>query len=294
MGLNLKRVGTAIGTGGLSEVYNALKPGQQTINQQVMETPEQRAARLRLSNFSSTGTYDFGNGKSFTAGTGYGGDLGDFSMTPTEQAAQSRLSTLLASGRPDIYSAGEKTLTNLLSGDQFDPYSATGEFAPFKDAVLKETAAASGRAKNAAAFSGNLYSSNTGKNLTNLQGDANNQLMSKLAQLFSNYTNQKISAIPQALNYAATGQALDMAPIEAGYQYGGLSRNLNTAQDQAKYQEFQRQRQELQLPIQTAGTLAGTNPQFGVPSITTQTPSPWMDLLKLAVQGGAAYMGAKG
>lgn len=295
---NFGRGVLAVGTLGESEVLRGaarlLSPSKQTVNQTLMETPEQRRARERLSGFSETGKYDFGGGRGFTAGEAYSGSLGDFNMTPEELAAQGRLSSLLARGRPEIFGTGEKALTDLLTSDKYDPYSATGEFAPFREAVLRETQAAQGRAKGAAAYSGNLYSKSTGKNLANIESEGNLQLQSKLAQLFSEYTGRKINAIPQALNYATTGQALDMAPIEAGYNYGGVSRNLKTADAQSRLAEFLRQRQELMLPIQTAGNLATTNANYGVPSITTLTPSPWMDLLKLGAKAVAAYLGARG
>ena len=296
MGLSkkLKRIGTGIATGGLSEVYRALKPGQQTINQELMETPEQRQARERLSGFSKTGIYEFGDGRRFTAGEAYGGSLGDFELTPEEIEAQSRLSQLIAGGRGDTFAAGEKALNDLLTTDRFDPYSSTGEFAPFKEAVLRETQEAQGRAKGAAAYSGNLYSKSLGKRQADIEVQATNQLQSKLAQLFSEYTGRKIGGIGEARNYATTGRALDMGGIEAGFTYGGMSRDLKNDEASSKLGEFLRQRSELMMPIQTAGQLATTNANFGVPSITTQTPSPWMDLLKLGIQGGAAILGARG
>lgn len=294
MGFNLGRAVTDVATGGLSEVYNALKPGQQTVNQQVMETPEQKAARLRLDQFSRTGTYDFGGGKTFSAGDAYTGELGDFSLSPQEQQANTRLSGLISGGRSDLYNAGQKTIQDLLTTDRFDPYSANGEFTPFKDAVNLETQQAQGRAKNAAAFSGNLYSKNTNSNLADIESSANLQLQSKLAQLFSDYTGRKIQGANTALDYEQAGQNMDLNAIGAGFQYGGLQRNLNTANDQARLSEFLRQRQELMTPINTATTLAGTNPNYSVPSVTTQTPSPWLDLLKTGISAGGMILGARG
>lgn len=299
MGFNLKKAVKTVATGGLSDVYDAvtgaLRPGSQTVNQVPLETPEQRAARMKLSQFSQTGQYDLGNGKGFNVGEAYGGSLGNFDMTPEEIAANSKLGGFVSSSNPAIFDKGQAALSDLLDpNSRFDPYSSTGEYAPFQAAALKASQEAMGRAKAGAAFSGSLYSKSTGKNLSNIQTDTANTLQSKLAELFQNYTNQKIGAIPQALNYATTGQNLDLSKIQAGFQYGGESRDLANQGAQARLSEWLRQRQEMTLPLQTAQNLANKDPNMGVPSITTEQPSPWMDLLNLGAKGAGAYFGAKG
>lgn len=293
---NIARIGIAPATGGLSEVgfgmggsgpLNFLAPNKETVRNDPLQTPEQAAASRFLLDFMKTGKLG-----DFNLGEEYKGSLGDFNPTDIENASMGRLSSYLAGGRPGIYDTGEKTLQDLL-GEKFDPYSATGEFAPFKADLERNLAEGAGRIKANAAFSGNLYSKNTGKQMGLLEERGQNALQGKLAQLYTDYVNRKASLAPQALNFATTKNALDLAPIEAGLSYGGFTRNLKNQGSSAMLSDYLRRRSEMLMPIQAAGTILGSPVQFGPSEVSTYTPSPWMDLLKTGLNLGTTYLGAR-
>lgn len=81
-----------------------------------------------------------------------------------------------------------------------------------------------------------------------------------------------------------------MNQIQAAHQYGSLTRQLNDASIKARDAELLRRRQELQLPIQAAQTVAVQQANYGVPSIET---SPYGDLLGLVGQIGGQYLSNK-
>lgn len=220
----------------------------------VKQPPEYRAALGALTNFFQTGK--FGN---FTAGEAYSGPLGDFDPTDIESESLGRLGSFVQSSTPEIFSTGTQALGELINGDRFDPHSATGEYGAFKQDVENQLAEGATRLKRNAAFSGNLYSSDTVNNLGELEQEGQRQLTGKLGELYDRYVTRKTAAIPMAFDAANQEQALALRPIEAGMQYGGLTRELNTQDAQSRLAQYLRQRQELMLPIQAAGSIVGSN-----------------------------------
>lgn len=239
------------------KLWGALQPDEETYSQEPMLTDEQKAAMKKIADFINSGEFGGFKAGSFKLPTvapysedtsnkitakpylesAYSGPLGNFDMTDIEKAGLGNLSSMLSSGLPSSFSAGQNVLNDLLSGNRFNPLAEGSMYEPFKEEVKRNLAEATGGLKNKLAFSGNLYSTTTGKQARKLQEGATNTLTGKLAELYQNYGNQITSAIPQALNYATTEQNLRMAPIQAAMQYGGLERNLMTAKQQADYQE---------------------------------------------------------
>lgn len=298
MGFNLgkvaKRVQAGITTGGLSEVagykggnpLDMLSPNQTTQDQVPLETPEQRAARQKLLKFADTGT--FGD---FTAGASLPLGYGDFNMTDQEQAGLSELQKLLASGIPEQFQLGDAALASILNPD---PNYVQSQFDPFKAQVDRQIGESVNAAKRDSAYNGNLYSSSAIRNIGDVYNRGNETLTSKLAELTDSALSRRASAIPLAYQAGQAKDNLVLNRVNASQQYGGLARQLNDASIKARDAELLRRRQELGLPIDAAKTVAGNNTPFGVPSVTTQTPSTTMDLLNLLIKGGALFAGAKG
>lgn len=292
MGFSLKKAlpGALIagGSGGLVTGFGLLDPKRSTQNQVPLETPEQTAARKKLFDYMNTGV--FGD---FKAGDQIPIQYGDYSMTPTETAGQSLLSNLVSSGIPSQYQLGDAALKDLLDTS---PAAIDSMFSPFKDIVNRNTRDASNAVKRNAAFSGNLYSTNTIRNLGDVQARGNETMASELARLTENALNRKLSAVPLAYKSAADQEALQLGRINAAQQFGGYARNLNNASIAERNAELLRRRQELQLPINSAGTVLGSTPNYGVPSITTSEPSTLMQLLQILapVAGSALGAAAKG
>lgn len=292
MGFSLKKAAgfvanpfAAASAAGLSSL-GGLDPVQTTQNQVPLETPEQRAARIKLNEFSNTGK--FGN---FTAGEEIPLGYGDYGVTAPEQQGLSSLQQLLASGTPEGYRLGDEALKSILDGSQAN---IDAQFNPFKDQVTRQTRDAVNAAKASAGYMGNLYSTDAIKRLGDVQARGNETLASQLASLTNEALNRRLQAVPLAYQSANGQEAIQQGRIAASQQYGGLTRNLNDAKIKARDAEILRRRQELMLPIDAAKSVAGTNANFGVPSVTTQTPSTLMQLLQLGIQGGSMLMGARG
>lgn len=244
-----------------------------------LETPEQAAARQKLMGFADTGK--FGN---FTAGEEVPLGYGDYGMTGIEGQGQSALQDLLNQGLPSQYAAGDAALADYL---KTDPTDVAAQYDPFKSQVQRQISESNRALKRNAGFAGNLYSTDTIRNLGDIQARGNETLTSELARLTDSALNRRLQAIPLAYQSGEAQQAARLNQIEASQRFGGLTRQLNDASIKARDAELLRRRQELQLPIEAAKTVAGQTANYGVPSINT---SPYGDLLGLVGQIGGQYL----
>lgn len=283
MGLSktFKKIGN-VATFGL---LGALDPKRSTQAQVPLETPEQTAARKKLYDFMNSGVFG-----AFKAGEEIPIQYGDYSMSPYEQQGQSALGDLLSSGIPDQYRLGDEALRDLLDTS---PAGLEAMFQPFKDITKRNTREASDAVKRNAAFTGNLYSTNTIRNLGDVEARGNETMAAELARLTEGALNRKLGAVPLAYKSGADQEALRMGRIGASQEFGGLARNLNNARVAERNAELLRRRQELQLPINAASTVLGSNPNYGVPSVTTSEPSTLMQLLQILGPTAGAVLGAK-
>lgn len=245
-----------------------------TLTQQPLETPEQAEARQMLLQFTQTGQLG-----PTAAGGAYTGSLGDFSMTPTETDAMGKLSTYVNSGMPAIYGAGAGVMNDLLTTDKYNPMAAGGAYDAYKAEADNNTTKAEGQLKNSQAFSGNLYSSNTGKQAGNIASQGAIALNSKLGDMYQTYVGQKLNAAQQAPAFAEAGQTLEMNPITAGLTYGSLPRDLENQSDQAQLSNYLRQHTDL---MNAVGTVAGQNTPYGVPSVTVPSVNPLTSTINTA------------
>lgn len=244
-----------------------------------LETAEQRAARIKLMEFANTGK--FGD---FTAGAEVPLGYGDYGVTGIEQQGQSALQKLLNQGLPSQYAMGDAALADYL---KTDPTDVAAQYDPFKAQVNRQINESNRALKRGAGFAGNLYSTDTIRGLGDIQARGNETLTSQLANLTNEALNRRLQAIPLAYQSGEAQQAAALQQIGASQQYGGLTRQLNDASIKARDAEILRRRQELQLPIQAAQTVAGQTANYGVPSINT---SPYGDLLGLVGQIGGQYL----
>lgn len=261
-------------------VIGGLLGGNKKTSQVPLETPEQKVARQRLLDFATTGTF----GK-FSAGAQLPLEYGDFSATDPERLGLSSLQSLLSSGIPGQFRLGDEALRDILATS---PQQIESQFAPFQAQVRRQTGEASRDLKRQAGFARNLYSTKTIQGLGDVQARGNETLTAQLAALTDQALSRRLQAIPLAYQSGEAQEALRLGRIGASQQYGGLTRQLNTAAMQARDAEILRRRQELQLPIQAAQTVSGASAPFGVPSVET---SPLQGLLGLAGQIGGQYLG---
>lgn len=261
--------------------------GSSNVTQVPLEDPTQAAARNNLLKFSQTGT--MGN---YTAGTPYTGSLGDFGVTSLENAGLGQIGSRLTAGPSALNTAGTSSLLDLLNTDKFNPLNQTGMVSGLTGAIDYNTKLATDAAKRDAGYTGNLYSTDAVRNLGNVEAQGANTKATTLANLYSQYMSQKLGAIPQAFAADQQNQTNQRANVDQAMTYGGLTRNLNTAEDQANYSEFQRQQQEKQGQVTAATNLAGSNVPYGVPSVSVPNNNPWTQVLSLLAQFGGKAAGA--
>jgi hypothetical protein len=280
-----------------------------TVTQEPLTTPEQQKALDMLLNYSKTGQW---GGSTYTPGETYGGATGNYDMTGMEQAGQDKLMSMLSGGTGINYDSlglAQDELKKLLGGNTYDPYSETGLFKGFKRNAQKEAADATDMLKRNAAFSGNLYSRDTVKQMGKVQENTGNALQDKLAELYDTYTGRRLTGVNQALNAqevanqtATANQNIGLNQISATQEYGKLSRVLADQEAKDKYSAWLQQRKEMgdsQLnQISAARDVAGGT-QWGAKSVTlpstySNEPSPWADVLNQMMKFGTEGLGKYG
>ncbi|MBI4397417.1 MAG: hypothetical protein HY548_09995 [Elusimicrobia bacterium] len=249
-----------------------------------MITPEQQEAMQELLQFAKSGSYG-----GYTAGTPYGGSLGNFDMTPMEQEGERSLAALVNSANPEMFDLGANELKDFLGGDKFDPFNERGVYSGFKDNVEREIRDSQTRLKRGASFAKNLYSRDTINRMGDLEEQGQKVLSGKLAELYDTYANRRLSAIPMAFNAGQMEENINLGRIGAAYQYGSLPRLLNDAKDTRTYQEWLRQRGELKGPIDALGAVAGNNVQWGAKDVTLpkNQDDSWGKVLDMLAYSGA-------
>lgn len=259
--------------------------GDGDISQVPLETKEQASARRALLDYAQTGKWgDFQAGAEVPLG------YGDYGMTGLESQGQTALQQLLNGSIPEQYAMGDAALKDAL---QMDPAKIQAQFDPFRAQVDRQISESNRALKRGAGFAGNLYSTNTIRGLGDIQARGNETMASELARLTDQALARRQAAIPLAYQSAESKQNAKLQQISASQTYGDLTRRLNDAQIKARDAEILRRRQELQLPIEAAKTVAGGGSTFGVPSIPSPDTSPYADLLGMVAQVGGQYYGNK-
>ena len=201
---------------------------------------------------------------------------------------------------------GNEELTKLLRGDKFDPYNEKGTYTGFKKKTERELGEAQDRLKQNMAYSGDLYSSQMGKESGLLQERGQDILSSKLAELYQDYTNKQIGAIPWAMQAdqfkdemgmkeKALNEDIAMGRIGASQTYGATQRLLDDLKAKDMYTEWKRSHEDKKEPLKALGLVSGTSTDWGAKSMTAPgytAPSPWSEVLNNALMLGAQYLTA--
>jgi len=277
-------IGGPIGYG----AYRAMKgAGSTDVSQIPLMDPAQAAARSEMLDFSRTGK--LGN---YTAGTPYEGSFGDFGISALEQGGLNRISANATAGPGDQFSMGSDVLRELLTTDKYNPLNNEGVYAGLSGKIDRTTREASDALKRNAGFGGSLYSTSTIRGLGDVASRGAETKAATLASLYDNYVGRKIGGINTAFGAQAQLDQKGQTQLNNEFTYGSIPRQLKTAEDQAKYAEFQRQRQEKQAQVTASSNLAGSNVPFGVPSVSVPNANPWMDVMSLLAQFGGKAAGA--
>lgn len=268
-----------------------------TVTQEPLVTPEQQEAMDIMMQYGKGGGLP---GAAYKPGEAYGEDLGEYGMTPTELAGQGKLMNLLESGAPEMMGLASDELRSLLTTDQYDPFSETGMYKPYKQQTLREIKEAQDRFKQGQAFGGTLFGTSTAEGMVDIETRGTEALSSKLAELYDQFTQRKFSAIPMALQTAGMGENIEMGRIGASQQYGALPRILKDMEAKEKYQDWMRGRseEEAELQRQLATVQNLTSPaQWGSKSITLPDSyyqdSPWSKVLDTITGLSGQWLGGQ-
>lgn len=245
------------------------KSRSSTVTQDAFMTPEQKAQQAMLSQLASTGKHG-----DINLGDAYTGSLGDFNQTDTQKLAGNRLYDLLNAGNPEGYNTARTTLTGL-ANNKFNPDDPSSGYAAFQRQVARAGGVANDALNREAAITGDRYSTAIGRNKADLGAQLNDQLASKLGDLYNAAQDRSLNAANSLGNLETMQGNNTRANLAAGFetQQGGLQQLLNTAKAQADYNEFNRQRAEKLSRIDIGQNLLGQKYQWGQQSVTTKAPS---------------------
>lgn len=247
------------------------KKGGQTI---ATTTSEQDLARQSLAQFLQTGKIG-----PYQAGAASPGPLGDFNMSAAEGVGQSKLMDLINGALPSSFTNGQNEYQSVLDG-KFDPNDPTGVYQGFKATTLTNQADAQDALNRQLAVTGDTYSTNRARSTAQLGTNTTNALNSKLADLYQNYSNQRLSAAGGLINSGIQEEGLNQGRINLASTVGSLPRLLADAQAKAQYSDFLRQQQEKSGVINAANTLFNNDQRNGATTFKTpDQPSTFMSML---------------
>lgn len=272
----------------IANAFGIGKKGNTTVNQVPLQTPEQYQANKSLLDFANTGT--FGN---FTAGTPYTGSFGNFSLTDTEQMGLGNLNDLLQSGMPESFKLGTDEIAKFLNSTAYDPNDPNGLYSNYKKTSEMNAKDSLAKLKQNLSFNKNLAGSDTVNQFGDFEHRNVQDLNNALAAFQDQYIQRRLGAIPLALQAGQAEEGINQGRISAAYQYGGLERSLQNLLADKQYQEFIRQRGEQGMQLQALQSVAGSNTNWGVPSVSMPQSGSWDSLLNLISQAGGYGLGMK-
>jgi len=266
---------------GLGGTILGKKNKSTTVTQEPLMTPEQEAARKMLLEYAQTGKYG-----DYTAGEAYSGDLGNYNLSGLETAGKSTLQKMLESGTPEMLALAKQATTDLLTSGKYDPYSATGEYQPFKTGAIREAQTAADTLARNASTRGRLSSKATVQEQGTLSENLANSLQGKLAELNDTYVQRKLSGINTAAGLASQEQNMNLQNVQQAYQSGAVERLLEDQAIKDKYNEWLRTRGEKASQLNAVNSLATTTIPWGSKSVTlpsSNTQSPWESVLNTGI-----------
>lgn len=259
---------------GFFDIFKTKKGKTTTL--EPMLTDQQKAAQDALLKFMQNGS--IGN---YQAGADYGGALGDFNMTDAEKVGQSKLMDLINGALPDAFTKGQSELSSVLEpNSMYDPTNPNGVYKAFKAETQANYKDAQDALNRQLSLTGDTYSTNKARSTAQLNTNTTNALNSKLAELYQNYTGQRLNAATGLMNSGVTQEGLNQGRINLANTAGSLPRLLADAQAKAKYSDWLRQQTEKAGTINAANTLFNKNVDYGLKSITGPSqPSTFMSML---------------
>lgn len=235
-----------------------------------MLTDDQKKAMSLLTQFGSTGKLG-----DFQAGQGYDFSGFNFGLNPTELAGGSALEKLMASGTG--LDPARKAYEGVL-GQTFNPDDPSNEFAAFNRQLTKATKDASDVLNREAAMTGGRFGTGIQKQKTELASNVADIQASKLAELYTQLQNRKMTAASGLTSLAGLEESMNQSRIQAAYQYGQQQREIENEKANMEYQDWQRARDERLSSISGLSNVMNKNVEWGQKSITTKSPGIGMKM----------------
>jgi len=192
----------------------------------------------------------------------------------------------------NLFGAAKGRLEDVLSGE-YDPFESQ-YYQSLRQNVLRELEESKDRLGAQTSARDKYF----GGGRIETEGELEEQALGSLAQqLGAMYERERAEAIPQAMKLMAFEESMPLQRMQAAFGYGSLPRTMEQAQLEAERQEWQRQLEDLNLPVQVATGLTTYQPSYLYQS---PTPSSWPSvvgdigsslILSSALGGGGDYSG---
>lgn len=176
-------------------------------------------------------------------------------MTPTEQKAQTQLSSYMDTPTSSSLTAANKYNTAVLQGE-YDPRTSP-YYAAMKKQILKDAEEAGASVRHGAATTGTLHSDPRHVQERKLTENVSDQLATLLGNLYESERGRMTTAASQAPQIATAEAQIPLTKITAGTTLGSIPREVTQDDLNRQYAEYQRQVQGASVPYSTLNSLAG-------------------------------------
>ena len=254
------------------------------VKQEPMQTQTQKDAISKLMSYATTGSHD-----GYKAGEAYTGSRGNFNLSDIEQTGQNKVRSLLSAAGPEGVELGMKEYRDLLATDKYDPYNEKGVYSGFKKGVLREEAEATDRLKRDMSVIGGLYSGATAKEAGLLKERSQDLLTNKLAGLYSDYADRRLTGAGKAVETGVTQENIDLSRIAAAHEYGKIERELETEKATKQYEDWLRARKEKLGQVDALAKVAYNQTPYGAKEVSYTAESPYLKVLNAALGFGTEY-----
>jgi len=255
----LPAIGSAVGIGStIAGMFGNKSKGGQTISAKQMIPEFQAGAGQKLAEWIKKYMDQYAPGETYPGALSAG-------MSSQEQSGMSLLDQFLGgSNIGDLFKAGKSQVLDTLSGKYADPNAS-----PFikamknmsaqdlQDAINKSTQGLGARGKFFSTAALGETKDLTSRNLTNLN--------SIIGNFIQNERQNMLSTVPLANamdEYELTTAPL--AKVGASQTYGALSRTLEQADYERRYNDYLRKHTEMAQPISVAQGLYSTQQPYGI------------------------------
>ncbi len=248
-----------------------------------MLTDEQKQAMKLLTQFGTTGQLG-----DFQAGQGYDFSGFDTGLNQSEIMGGDILSGMLQSGTPESLTTAQKTLTDI-ANRQFNPDDPSNEFAAFNRQLAKQTKSADDVLNRESAITGGRFGTGIQKQKQELATNQSDIASSKLAELYSQLQQNKLSAASGLTGIAGVQEGINQDRVRAAFTYGQQQRDVQNQKAQMAYDDWQRARTERMSSISGLEGVMNKNVQYGLKSATTKSPSTFMSMVGEMIPAVGSY-----